>query len=180
MSQHKICKFSQVSKKPSPCPTSPITFHLVIKCDSVSVLSSAVPRQQKHSVASLMSAYKSKYLLPPVLCRENQLGLSHIWWNSGWCYYRGEVIWRKVRLKTQGRSKMLCISRGAESRECWLDLHSSAVNQHQGCAWKPLSATQPAAPVRAQRYTWVPHGEIDEERDWNARREDSKENRIGL
>lgn len=120
MSQHKIFKFSQVSKKPSPCPTSPITFHLVIKCDSVSVLSSAVPRQQKHSVASLMSAYKSKYLLPPVLCRENQLGLSHIWWNSGWCYYRGEVIWRKVRLKTQGRSKMLCISRGAESRECWI------------------------------------------------------------
>lgn len=43
MSQHKVCEFSQVSKKPSPCPTSPITFHLVIKCGSVSVLSSVDP-----------------------------------------------------------------------------------------------------------------------------------------
>lgn len=66
-------------QKPSPCPTSPITFHLQIKCGSVSVLSSAVPRQQKHAVANLISTYRSKYLLPPVLCRKNQLGLSHIW-----------------------------------------------------------------------------------------------------
>lgn len=75
---------------------------------------------------------------------------------------------------------MLRISRGAESRKCRMDLHSSVVNQRQGCPWKPLRATQPPAPVRAQRRSWVPHGKVDEGRDWNGRREDSKENGIGL